>query len=59
VQGIVSFFGMSNLATILKQSTPYGLSVRVPALDLFIGGQPEAVPEVAKLASPVSHVGPR
>ncbi len=56
VQGIVSFYGGANLTTILKQSTPHGLSVRVPALDLLLGGQPEAVPELARLASPVFHV---
>jgi len=37
IQGIVSLYGASNLTTILDQSTPHGLSVRVPALDLFIG----------------------
>lgn len=56
VQGILSFYGGANLTTILKQSTPHGLSVRVPALDLLLGGQPEAVPELARLASPVFHV---
>ena len=56
VQGIISFYGASNLTTILKQSTPHGLRVRVPALDLFLGGQPENLPEVAQLASPVFHV---
>jgi acetyl esterase/lipase len=56
VQGILSFYGGANLTTILKQSTPHGLSVREPALDLFLGGQPEAVPALAKLASPVMHV---
>ena len=56
VQGIVSFYGGANLTTILKQSTPHGLSVRVPALDLLLGGQPDAVPELARLASPVFHV---
>ena len=29
VQGIISFYGGSNLTTILNQSTPHGLSVRV------------------------------
>lgn len=53
---IVDFYGASNLTTILKQSTPHGLSVRQPALDLLIGGQPEDVPEMANLASPVFHV---
>ena len=56
VQGIISFYGAANLTTILKQSTPHGLSVRVPALDLLLGGQPEDLPELARLASPVFHV---
>jgi acetyl esterase/lipase len=56
IAAIVDFYGASNLTTILKQSTPHGLGVREPALDLLIGGQPEAVPEMAKLASPVFHV---
>lgn len=53
VQAIVDLYGASNLTTILAQSTPHGLSVRVPALDLLLGGQPAAVPELARLASPV------
>ena len=56
VQGIISFYGGANLTTILKQSTPHGLSVRVPALDLLLGAQPDDVPALAKLASPVFHV---
>ncbi|HUS34700.1 MAG TPA: alpha/beta hydrolase [Verrucomicrobiae bacterium] len=56
VQGIISFFGASDLTTILKQSTPHGLSVREPALDLLLGAQPDKVPELARLASPVFHV---
>ncbi len=56
VQGIISFYGGANLTTILKQSTPHGLSVRVPALDLLLGGQPDDVPTLARLASPVFHV---
>jgi acetyl esterase/lipase len=56
IAAIVDFYGASNLTTILKQSTPHGLSVRVPALDLLLGGQPEDVTEIAKLASPVFHV---
>src|SRR5688572_27585395 len=32
VQGIISFYGAANLTTILSQSTPHGLNVRVPAL---------------------------
>ncbi len=56
VQAIVDLYGASNLTTILNQSTPHGLSVRKPALDLLLGGQPEAVPDLARLASPVFHV---
>jgi acetyl esterase/lipase len=56
VQAIVSFYGMSNLTTILSQSTPHGLKVRVPALQLLLGGQPEEKAELARLASPVFHV---
>lgn len=56
VQGTVSFYGASNLETILAQSTPHGLSVRVPALELLLGDVPEKVPDTARLASPVAHV---
>ena len=56
IQGIVSLYGASNLTTILDQSTPHGLGVRVPALELFIGGRPESVPSAARQASPVFHV---
>ena len=56
VQAIIDLYGASNLTTILKQSTPHGLNVRVPALELLLGGQPDAVPELARLASPAFHV---
>jgi acetyl esterase/lipase len=59
VQGIISFYGAANLATILQQSTPHGLEVRAPALDLLLGGQPDDVPVLARLASPVFHVDRR
>jgi acetyl esterase/lipase len=59
VQAIVSFYGMSNLTTILSQSTPHGLKVRVPALELLLGGQPDEKRELARLASPVLHVDAR
>ena len=59
VDAIVSFFGMSNLTTILSQSTPHGLKVRVPALQLLLEGQPEEKVELARLASPVFHVDVR
>ncbi len=57
VQAIVSWFGASNLNTILAQSTPFGLGVREPALRLLLGALPDEVPALAKLASPVEHVG--
>lgn len=53
VQAIVDLYGASNLTTILAQSTPHGLGMRAPALDLLLGGQPGVVPELARLASPV------
>jgi acetyl esterase/lipase len=53
VQAIVDLYGASDLTTILGQSTPQGLSLRGPALDLLLGAQPEKVPELARLASPV------
>jgi acetyl esterase/lipase len=56
VQAIVDYFGPTNFVTILKQSTPHGLSVREPALKLLLGDMPEKLPQPAKLASPVSHV---
>lgn len=56
VQAIVDLYGASNLTTILKQSTPHGLNMRKPALDLLLGGQPDDVVELAKLASPVFQV---
>ena len=56
VQGIISFSGGANLTTILNQSTPHGLSVRVPALQLLLGDLPTNAPALARLASPVFHV---
>lgn len=56
VAAIVDFYGPSNFLTILKQSTPHGLGVRIPALQLLLLAQPEDVPDLAKLASPVFHV---
>jgi acetyl esterase/lipase len=56
VQAIVSYFGASDLTTILAQSTPPGLAVRAPALDRLFGAAPDKVPELAKLASPIFHV---
>ena len=53
VQAILDLYGASDLTTILRQSTPHGLEVRVPALDLLLGGQPDRFPELARLASPL------
>ncbi len=58
VQAIVTYYGASNLTTILNQSTPFGVNMRLPALERLLGAKPDAVPELAKLASPVFHVGP-
>ncbi len=59
VQAIVSWYGASNLNTILAQSTPFGLSVREPALRQLLGGLPEEVPGLARLASPIEHLDAR
>jgi len=56
IQAIVSYFGASDLTTILAQSTPVGLAVREPALRRLLGAAPDQVPELAKLASPIFHV---
>ncbi len=57
VKCIVSLYGASNLQTILSQSTEFGLKMRVPALQLLLGGQPNEKPDLARLASPVAHLG--
>jgi acetyl esterase/lipase len=56
VSAIVSFYGASNLQSILGQSTEFGLGVRIPALKLLLGDLPEKTPSLAKLASPVAHL---
>jgi acetyl esterase/lipase len=56
VQAIISYYGASDLTTILEQSTPYGVGVREPALEVLLGAVPEAAPKLAELASPVTHV---
>ena len=56
VQAVVDYYGPTNFLTILDQSTPHGLSVRVPALELLLGARPEVKPELSRLASPVFHV---
>ena len=56
VQCIISLYGASNLQSILSQSTEFGLRMRVPALQLLLGGTPDEKPELARLASPVAHL---
>ncbi|MBL9117476.1 MAG: alpha/beta hydrolase [Verrucomicrobiaceae bacterium] len=56
VQSIVSFYGASNLESILAQSTEFGLTVRIPALKLLLGGLPDKEVALARLASPVAHI---
>lgn len=53
VQAILSYFGASDLTTILSQSTPFGLGVREPALKLLLGALPAENESLARLASPV------
>jgi len=56
VDAVISFFGASNLRSILDQSTPSGREARIPTLQLFLGDLPDNVPALAKLASPVAHL---
>jgi acetyl esterase/lipase len=56
VVAVVSYFGASNLTTILDQSTPFGLGIRVPGLEALFGGPVEERSDLARLASPVFHV---
>jgi acetyl esterase/lipase len=56
VQGCIDFFGPTNFLTILNQSTPHGLNVRLPALAILLGKPLEQATELAKLASPVHQV---
>lgn len=58
VQAILDFYGPTDFLTILNQSTPHGLSVRVPALTLLLGKPVEQVPDLARKASPVFQVDP-
>lgn len=53
VQAILSYFGASDLTVILSQSTPFGLGVREPALELLLGAHPDDNEAITKLASPV------
>ena len=57
IQGVINYFGPTNFLTILSQSTPHGLSVRAPALALLLGKPLDQAEDLARLASPVFHVG--
>jgi acetyl esterase/lipase len=56
VQAAVSYFGATDLTTILSQSTPAGLAVRAPALERLLGATPDVAQDLARLASPIFHV---
>jgi acetyl esterase/lipase len=56
VQACIDYFGPTNLLTILNQSTPHGLDVRLPALTILFGKPIDQATALAKLASPVYHV---
>ena len=56
VQGGIDYYGPTNFLTILTQSTPHGLNVRLPALALLLGNTVENVKSLATLASPVHQV---
>ncbi|EDY83479.1 hypothetical protein VDG1235_3106 [Verrucomicrobiia bacterium DG1235] len=56
IQAVVALFGAHNLTTILSQSTPHGLNVRAPALELLLGGPIADTKEAAVLASPIHYV---
>lgn len=56
VAAVVSYFGASNLTSILEQSTPFGLNIRTPALESLLGGPPDERVDLARQASPVFHV---
>lgn len=54
IQGIIDFYGPSNLSSILDQSTPHGLDVRIPALDLLLGDHKNT--SRLSTASPIMYV---
>ena len=56
VQAILDYFGPSNFTTILKQSTPHGVSVRGPAMALLLGKTVDNAHEMAQMASPVLQI---
>jgi acetyl esterase/lipase len=56
VQACLDFYGPTNFLTILNQSTPHGLNVRLPALAILLGKPLDQSNEMAKVASPFYQV---
>jgi len=56
IQAILDYYGPTNFTTILKQSTPHGVSVRGPAMALLLGKTVDNIPDMARKASPVFQV---
>ncbi len=56
IQAILDYYGPSNFTTIMKQSTPHGVSVRGPAIALLLGHTVDNATEMATKASPVLQV---
>jgi acetyl esterase/lipase len=56
VQACLDFYGPTNFLTILNQSTPHGLNMRLPALAILLGKPLEQASDLAKLASPTYQV---
>jgi len=56
VQAILDYYGPTNFTTILKQSTPHGVSVRGPAMALLLGKTVDNIPDMARKVSPVFQI---
>ena len=56
IEAILDYYGPSNFTTILKQSTPHGVSVRSPAMALLLGKPVDNASDAAQKASPVFQV---
>ncbi|HYI78028.1 MAG TPA: alpha/beta hydrolase [Chryseolinea sp.] len=56
VQAILDYYGPTNFTSILKQSTPHGVSVRGPAMALLLGKPVDNIQDLARKASPVFQV---
>lgn len=56
VQGIIDFYGPTNLSTIMKQSTPHGVSVRGPALEKMFNKKLDSLNDELVMASPINYV---